>query len=266
MEPERGRAMSGITTPKNILEDILRELSFKPFVNRWQRWFFKFAGWTLGLDLAFMFGAVVGFQVWGAKLPVPILLLVTLGLPTISGLSLMLSTLAVVAPQLFRYFRHAERAELEPVLDSFDEELDLINHLANNYERHDLEYAQERVALEAGQSRSWKALCVGALDKVGIFPLAVAAYFSWQKLRADQPLVFSGLPGVEWGVVITLVVIYLLSMSQYSTCLQLDRFCLVLKHAAEKKKLEQSARNADTSLQSIPVSPSPTHDGAPLTT
>ena len=56
-------------------------------------------------------------------------------------------------------------------------------------------------------------------DKVGIFPLAVAACFSWQKLRADQSLVFSGLPGVEWAVVATLVFVYLLSFSQYSTCL-----------------------------------------------
>jgi hypothetical protein len=262
MKPGRGGAMSGITTPKNILEDILRELSYKTFGNRWQRWFIKLASWTMGLYVITSAGAFVAFKFMEAKLPGLILLRVTEALVVISVLSVMLSALAVVAPKLIRYFRHAERAELEPVLDSFDKELDLISHLANTYERHDLEYAQERVALEAGQSRSWKALCVGALDKVGIFPLAVAAYFSWQKLRADQPLVFSGLPGVEWAVVATLGLIYLLSMSQYSTCLQLDRFCLVLKHAVEKKKLEQPARNADTSLQSIPVSPSLTHDGA----
>jgi hypothetical protein len=254
--------MREITTPKNILEDMLRELSFKPFVNRWQRWFFKVAFWTMVLSIITMVVGVVSFQVWGAKLPAPILLLGILGLPPISGFSLMLSALVVVVPKLFRYYNHAEQAELEPVLDSFDKELDLINHLANNYERHDLEYAQERVALEVGQSRSWKALCVGALDKVGLFPLAVVAYFSWQKLRAEQPLVFSGLPEVEWGVVATLVFVYLLSFSQYSTCLQLDRFCLVLKHAVEKKKLEPPARNADTSIQSIPVSPSLTHNGA----
>jgi hypothetical protein len=76
--------MSEITTPKDILEDMLRDLSFKPFGNRWQRWFFKFSCWTLGLDLAFILGAVVAFQVWGAKLPAPIVLLVFRGLPTIS--------------------------------------------------------------------------------------------------------------------------------------------------------------------------------------
>ncbi len=93
----------------------------------------------------------------------------------------------------------------------------------------------------------------------------MVAYFSWQKLRVDHPLVFTGLPGVEWALVATLVLVYLLSMSQYATFLQLDRFSLVLKHAVEKKKLEQPARNADTSLQSIPVSPILTHVSPILT-
>jgi hypothetical protein len=48
--------MSEITTPKDILEDTLRDLLFKPFGNRWQRWFFKFACWTL-------------HSYWGQSLP-----------------------------------------------------------------------------------------------------------------------------------------------------------------------------------------------------
>jgi hypothetical protein len=202
-------------------------------------------------------GAIIAFQVWGIKSPD----IVIRGL-LIPILGVILSPFAVIVPKLFRYFRHRERAELEPVLDSFDKELAIISHLASTYERHDLEYAHERVALEAAQGRSWNALFVGALDKIGIIPLLVAAYISWQKLRAEQPLVLSDLAGLEWSVMVTLGFVFLLSMSQYGTYLQLDRFCLVLKHAVEKKKLEPPARNADTSIQSIPVSPSLTHNGA----
>jgi hypothetical protein len=156
--------------------------------------------------------------------------------------------------------RHPERAALEHVLVTFDKERDLVTHLAHNYEQHDLEYAQERIALETGRVRSWNALLLGGLDKLGIVPLAVIAYISWQKLHVEQPLIFSGVPGGEWVIGAVLGFFYLLSMQQFLTCLELDRFCLVLKHAVEAKKLESPALNADTSIQLNLVSPSLAHD------
>jgi hypothetical protein len=57
------QAMSEITTQKNILEDILRELSYKTFGNRWQRWFFKVTFWIMMLNVITLAVAVVSFQV-----------------------------------------------------------------------------------------------------------------------------------------------------------------------------------------------------------
>jgi hypothetical protein len=123
------QAMSEIATPKNILEDILRELSYRPFVNSWQRPFMKVALWTLALLIVAVIGTIIAFQVWGIKSPDIVIrgLLITI-------LGVIFSPFAVIVPKLFRYFRHRERAELEPVLDSFDKELAIISHLASTYD------------------------------------------------------------------------------------------------------------------------------------
>jgi hypothetical protein len=165
----------------------------------------------------------------------------------VSWLLSSLILLLVCAPTVLKRLRHPERGELEPMIGAFNDELDLMAQLVRTYERHQLEYAQDRVTLEIAHIRSWDAVWFGSLEKLGVLPLGVAALLSWLKLRADQTLVFPGLLNVHLLDVIALVLVpfYLFAQSRYLVCQRLDRFGLMLKHAVQAKQLAPPSRSAD---------------------
>src|SRR5688572_915690 len=71
-----------------------------------------------------------------------------------------------VVPHLWG--RHRERFELRPMMRVFNDELDLMAQLARTYEQYQLEYAHERVTLEATHLRSWSAVWFRPLETVGL--------------------------------------------------------------------------------------------------
>jgi hypothetical protein len=91
---------------------------------------------------------------------------------------------------------------------AFDEEVGLIAHLAGTYERHDLEDALDRVTLMATQLRSRLAITIGALDKVGVIPLAITAFFSLRTLLKEQSPTSSELSWMM-GAAIGLGIVYM---------------------------------------------------------
>lgn len=82
----------------------------------------------------------------------------------------------------FRAIVSPDRSLVGPLVGAFDEELGLKVRLAHTYERHELEYALDRITLLITQQCSRIALIIGALDKVGVFPLAIGAYFPLREL------------------------------------------------------------------------------------
>lgn len=231
--------MTEIITAKGILEDLIRHLTHapQPFASPVEKGILIASGVGLG-----WFGVVVFLVYVGVTSP----WLAFSALFSLLGaeILLMLMPLVVWVPSLLRRLVSPVKAELEPVIRSFNDEVDLIFHLTQTYARHQLEYAQDRVVLAATQARSWNALCVGALEKVGVLPLAVAAYFSRKTLAASQTQAVSELLSTENIIAGALVFFYLLSLLQQAVCLRLDGFGLVLRHAVQAKKSADPSPNA----------------------
>jgi hypothetical protein len=143
-----------------------------------------------------------------------------------------------------RFLLHPGSGWSEPTVESFDEELGLMTRLAHDYERRDLEYALDRITLLATQIRSRIALVIGALDKVGVIPLAIGAYFSVRRLLREQPSTPSDLSWM-WGVAIGLGFLYVAGLSLLEWAQDLDDACLVLKHAVQAKQSDAPPELAD---------------------
>jgi hypothetical protein len=219
--------------PKNVLDDVtrrMRYLRYRPlrfFANPAHKVFF----WLSVLAMGGVVLCVLFFNFvtqWRGLATLTRLLVV------VYYISATLGMVFATIPS-FRLFLSPEKSLLGPVIGVFDQELGLITRVAYTYERRDLEYALDRATLMVTQLRSRIALLIGALDKVGVVPLLIGAYFSVRQLLRDQPLTSSEL---SWmiGLGVGLGIMYaggigLLGWAQY-----LDHVCLVLKHAVQAKQ------------------------------
>jgi hypothetical protein len=229
--------MAEIITPKNLFDELVqgmtRPLSWRPVfsMNRPQKWFGYFTVAAVGVQIL----AVIAVWVfpWVRQGPfaryVGKVFFTSWGLSLFSMLCYSLATFVLI-------FR--TKTALDPLANSFNAGLDLITRLAQTYELRHLEYAQDCLTLGAQHLRSRIAWLVGVIDKVGLIPLAITAYFSYQKIVADQQQAILIWPPKDWVWIlwVSVVTIYLMSTYLLSIAQQFDRFCVVLKHAIQAKK------------------------------
>ena len=101
--------------------------------------------------------------------------------------------------------------------------------------------------------RSRSALLIGAVDKVGLIPLAVGAYFSFRALLREQLPTPSELSWMVGGA-IGLGLAYLITVALLGWAQRLDEACVVLKHAGQAKPLAPPLGNGH---QGVPDQGSP---------
>lgn len=218
-----------IVTPKDILASILegesKPMSLKPWENRTQFILFMVSA----ISLCFGFFCAAATHIWSEKL----LAYTSLIFLIIAMVGSAAYQLAVVIPAL-KVLRHSEKNLTSPATERFNNDIDRISSLARDFERHHLEYARDRLTLIADQLRSRISFLVGAIEKVGILPLAVTGYLSAEKILSDSKLTSSGVE-CAFGALIALylMAIHLLLVSQ-----RLDRLVLIVRHAASKKSSE----------------------------
>jgi p-aminobenzoyl-glutamate transporter AbgT len=83
---------------------------------------------------------------------------------------------------------------------------------------------------------------VGVIDKVGLLPLAITAYFAYRKILSDHHKVLMvGSVDWTWALLVFVVTMYLGAIHYTSVNQQLDSLGLVLKHAVQRKKALPSA-------------------------
>jgi hypothetical protein len=235
----REKGMTEIITPKHILQEVMRSVlyapPFKPFQNRTEQVMLYVAIATLVLSvLTALVFLITAWPWWG---------IAALIFLSFSEVSILVSFVASVVTVVRTGFP-PERGWVDSVVASFDTELDVITQL-QIFEKHHLEYALDRMALMVKQFRARTALVMGALDKIGIVPLAVTAYFSLRELLAKSSSTPADRP-LLWGIGVALVLIYVMGLYVFQRAERLDDLCLVLKHAVEVKKSaprrEESAR------------------------
>lgn len=200
-------------------------MSLKPWENRTQFILFMVSA----ISLCFGFFCAAATHIWSEKL----LAYTSLIFLIIAMVGSAAYQLAVVIPAL-KVLRHSEKNLTSPATERFNNDIDRISSLARDFERHHLEYARDRLTLIADQLRSRISFLVGAIEKVGILPLAVTGYLSAEKILSDSKLTSSGVE-CAFGALIALylMAVHLLLVSQ-----RLDRLVLIVRHAASKKSSE----------------------------
>ena len=79
---------------------------------------------------------------------------------------------------------------------------------------------------------------IGAIDKVGVLPSAVAGFFYAKDLLSKPQFATSG---IEW-IFTALVALYILASHLVFVSQRLDRLTLILSHAASKKERDMEAK------------------------
>jgi hypothetical protein len=215
-----------------VLQRKTKPLSLKPYETKSQKFFF----WSSLICLIIGFVLGLAMQFW-RSMPAGYVALGSLFLSMLLGLGYQLALTWPLVSKL----RHSEKSLSHPIISEFNDDLDLIAELSRDFQPHHLEYAKDSFALMAEQLRLRIGLLVGAIDKVGVIPLAVTAYISGLKAVKDGVIVFSA---VEW-VWAAFILLYLLAVHMVSVAQQIDRIVLVYKQAMATQKAGRSYEFGD---------------------
>lgn len=145
------------------------------------------------------------------------------------------------ALQGFRFIKEPTRHFLQPLTALAAQDYLLAKGMAR-FERNQLEYVLARIKLEIVQMKSRVGLLVGAIETVGLVPVAVTTAFSAFGYFADGKIEFQE---VDW-IVYALMSLYVVAVPVIVFTHKLDRYALVVETALKLKSAEaNNALNAD---------------------
>lgn len=209
-----------------LLSSKTKDAKFTLYETLLQKWSFLFAFWLC------VTGAIAAFTTYFWSNPyIAIGGLVALLLSMISAVFYQMVSILPGITKL----RNLEKTESDRLLDEFNDDMDLINELSQTCETHHLSYAKASFLLMAKQLRERISLVVGAIEKVGVIPLAVTSYLAVTKAQKEGVVVFSG---VEWAFT-GLILLYLFAIRLSFTAQWMERATEIYTHAlAMKSKRE----------------------------
>jgi hypothetical protein len=143
-------------------------------------------------------------------------------------------------PGIIKMLNPEKEMSFNLLLDTFNEDLDLINELSRTFEIHHLRFAKIRYQQEAKQLRERIALLIGAIEKVGIIPLAITGYVSYSKIKAGGAISFSG---IEW-LLVSFIVLYLVMVRMIFTTQWMENIAEIFNEALKSKE-----KNANKMLE-----------------
>jgi len=220
-----------LITPANAIELVLsrktKSASFKPYETTIQKWCLILA---IILFSAGMLFALTTYFVNYKHLKLAALLSILVA--EVFGIAYQIAT---IVPELLM-IRNIERAMSNPLMDEFNNDLDLINQLAQTFDIHHLSFAKTNFTLMAKQLRERIGILVGALEKVGLIPIATTAYFAFLKFKKAGIEPFNGIDWVFAGFVF----LYIFSVRMAGTAQWMERVSNIYDQAiALKLKHEQ---------------------------
>ena len=172
--------------------------------------------------------------------------LTTLVLVALSQISALIYQLSFIF-EAFKVLKEPTRHYLEPVTKSSAKDYDLALSLLR-FDKAQLEYAKNRLLLECAQMKSRVNLLVGAIDKVGILPVAVTWFLAAYKYFDKGALDFGE---VDW-LVYGLMGIYILAVPILFFIHKLQRYILVIETTLNIKEanklLQPTPRNGAAEL------------------
>ncbi|WP_130458219.1 hypothetical protein [Azospira oryzae] len=220
-----------LITPKNAVEMVLRkktkEAKFQPYETTAQKWLL---GFSIG-SLCIGFLLALSTHLWKNEYLVFTALLFVLA----SSLFAMGYQIASLIPELAK-FRNVEKEVATPFLAEFNNDLDLIHDLSQTCEIHHLSFAKANFVLMAKQLRERIGILVGALEKVGLIPLATTGYFAFLKTQKDGLQPFSD---IDW-VFAAFAFLYLVAVRMMGTAQWMEKMAEIYEHAIVLKSKRSS--------------------------
>ncbi len=125
---------------------------------------------------------------------------------------------------------------LDNRVDAFNDDIVLIYRLSKNYQEHYLEYAKNSVEQEVNQLKGRIGVIVGLIEKVGVFPLGIAAYYQFVKFQDKELPIFSG---NETAIFLCLFMIYLIAIRLIRVSQELEKIVLILDQALSLKRTSE---------------------------
>lgn len=220
-----------LITPKNAVEIILaakaKDAQFRPYETPMQKWLFWLSTGSLGTGV---FLALVSYAWKHEYVAVGALILVL-----VSSILAMAYQIATVVPE-FMKLRNIEREMSTPLLSEFNNDIDLINQLSQTCEIHHLSFARANFTLMAKQLRERIGLLVGALEKVGLIPLTITAYFAFLKAQKEGLVLFGG---IEW-IFTAFAFLFLLAVRMTGTAQWMEKISEIYEQAIALKSRRES--------------------------
>jgi hypothetical protein len=208
--------------PVNAVEMVLRkktkDAKFQPYETTAQKWFLVISIGSLG----FGFLLALSTRLW----KVEGLVFTALFFVLASSLFAMGYQIASIIPELMK-FRNIEKEVSKPFLAEFNNDIDLIYALSQTCEIHHLSFAKANFVLMAKQLRERIGILVGALEKVGLIPLATSAYFAFLKIKDGDLQLFSG---VGW-MFTAFVFLYIIAVRMTGTAQWMERMSEIYEQA-----------------------------------
>ena len=211
-----------IITPEQTITLVLqrktKDASLRLYQTGAQKWSFWIA------TGAFLAGLASGlaFRMWKVDLLAWSALLLLL----LSIAACAVYQAAHILPEAAK-LKNIEREVSNPLVTDFNDDMDLIQQLSK-FELHHLSYAKAMYTNMAKHIRERCGLLVGALDKVGLLPLAATTYFSYAKAIKDG-LSFGP---IEW-VAYALIALFLFAIRMTSTAQWMECISELYGHAID---------------------------------
>jgi hypothetical protein len=149
------------------------------------------------------------------------------GVTLVTGVSAAAVLVLVGVKATWTEMRNFEREFLASVSSRLVERRAVVVRIGAGFSHQDILFARDYLKSVAVHLRSRISLIVGALDKVGVLPLAVSAAITLLKLRE------AGTVTVVWvaGTAV-LAFFYVLSVHMLDAAYTVERFVVLLDHAA----------------------------------
>jgi hypothetical protein len=225
--------LSTIITPQSSIEKVLHQktkpLSISPSFTKAQKiWLY-----TSGISL--VTGVSLGLA--NKVFKIDIIGIMSIWLLLGSIVSAVFYQISLVAPML-KEMKHSEKTVAENILSEFNNDIELIQSLSQDCSEHHLSFAKQNFMQLSNHLKSRINLLVGAIEKVGVIPLAIASYYSYQKASSSELISF----GAVEIIATTIVILYLFSIHMVTVSHKFERIALIYDAAFELCKANKPIR------------------------
>lgn len=221
-------------TPIALLIDALQQSDKDDEKSSWAE------TWGLGLSLSLMAIGFCTYLVYDYLWKQPILILFALGAMVVGEIGAIICSFSG-ARTTWVELKRFDHEMLFGAAKRMSDRYLLAKRVSERFDEKQIAFARDYLQSVCAHLRSRIGLMIGALDKVGIIPLAVSSLVALAKVYGN-----GAFAGAWYAGAFVLLLFYVGSLKMLGTAYTIERFVIVLSHA-EGYALERAASKAKRS-------------------